>query len=62
MLLSLHLLEGVMLEKDGIFRSYIDALRLEQVVALCTVYFVTLDCDRTDLFGMAYHIVGRLSM
>ena len=51
-----------MLEKDGIFRSYIDALRLEQVVAVCTAYFVTLDCDRTDLFGMAYHIVGSLSM
>lgn len=42
--------------------TYIDALCLEQVVAVCTAYFVALDCDRTDLFGMPYHIVGRLSM
>ena len=54
MLLCPHLLEDTLaklLEEDVIFGSYIDACHLEQVVDVCIVYFVTLNCDQSHTFG-----------
>jgi len=54
MLLIPHLLEDILaklLEEDVIFGSYIDARHLEQVVGVCIVYFVTINCDLSHTFG-----------
>ena len=53
MLLSPKLLEDIMttlLEEDGIFGSYVDAHYLKQVVGVCIVLFVAIDCDRSCTF------------